>query len=182
MRKKRTSFQPKFFTANIADAISNPLLVLWDAWWILSSSSMLMKQRSWNVSNWGPVIYSQQVFSAVCFDQVLRHYSSSPTWSWLSPLQYVAKVRSFTRHAVHKSIAKLGLDDMTSLGDYGMMNRFPAMRAASHCMFDECVSLWVMTVYTVAFGLFSESYIENVDVEIRSPDMSLQMKHVVVKQ
>lgn len=101
----------------------------------------------------GSVIYSRWVFSTVCFDQLLMHYSPSSVCSWLSLFHNVAKVRSFIRHAVHKSIAKLGLPDITFPGEYRMMNGFPQMRPKSRHMFDECVSLWLYIQYNSVSSL-----------------------------
>lgn len=65
------------------------------------------------------------------FVSISRWCIYSP-WSWLSPFLNVAKVKSFIKYAVHQSIAKLGLPDITSPNEYRMMNGFPQMRAKSH--------------------------------------------------
>ena len=77
------------------------------------------------------VIYSRRAFSAVCFDQLLMHYSPSAARSWLSPFQYVAKVRAFIKHAAHKSGAKVGLPDVWSPGGLGWWMARPLRRTES---------------------------------------------------
>lgn len=139
---------PQWMSSGYRQCHLNPTLRLQHTLQILSSANVLTKQRSRPPCHRGSVIYSGWVFSAVCFDQLLMHYSPSAAWSWLRPFQYVAKVRSFIKHAVHKSIAKLGLPDITSLGEYRMMNGFPQMRAKSHHMFDEVISVSYDCMYS----------------------------------
>lgn len=72
-------------------------------------------------------------------------FTLPPLLSWSSPFLLAAKVRSFIKHALHKSITKPGLPDITSPGEYEMMNGFSKIRTKSHHMFDQHVSLRVVT-------------------------------------